>query len=220
MSPRGSIKVPLCQRGEQEWCQSQTWKSTLRPFNWRPLQTALIKNTLFSPQQDTQSTEPFRWLGLNLPLVNRKLVRVSVLLLLRVHGRSKCFITAMFCSLIRCNGGPLCKRLLVRSCWLPLRKGSWLLLCTAPVMFVILLWCPVLNFYHHFHPQSSRRPNLKELNNDTMRYQRWLLNNCKAFYTSVIAEDLRQGTQYLLQVCETCVWVFINNYSLIHSVTN
>ncbi|XP_062870188.1 solute carrier family 12 member 2 isoform X2 [Trichomycterus rosablanca] len=46
---------------------------------------------------------------------------------------------------------------------------------------------------------SSRRPNFKELNNDTMRYQRWLLNNCKAFYTPVIAEDLRQGTQYLLQ---------------------
>ncbi|XP_060751794.1 solute carrier family 12 member 2 isoform X2 [Tachysurus vachellii] len=46
---------------------------------------------------------------------------------------------------------------------------------------------------------SSRRPNFKELNNDMLRYQRWLLNNCKAFYNPVIAEDLRLGTQYLLQ---------------------
>ncbi|XP_066507081.1 solute carrier family 12 member 2 isoform X2 [Hoplias malabaricus] len=47
---------------------------------------------------------------------------------------------------------------------------------------------------------SSRRPNFKELNSDMVRYQRWLLNNnSKAFYTPVIAEDLRQGTQYLLQ---------------------
>uniref|UniRef100_A0AAR2JLS1 Solute carrier family 12 member 2 n=1 Tax=Pygocentrus nattereri TaxID=42514 RepID=A0AAR2JLS1_PYGNA len=47
---------------------------------------------------------------------------------------------------------------------------------------------------------SSRRPNFKELNSDLVRYQRWLLNNnSKAFYTPVVAEDLRQGTQYLLQ---------------------
>ncbi|XP_073685705.1 solute carrier family 12 member 2 isoform X2 [Garra rufa] len=47
---------------------------------------------------------------------------------------------------------------------------------------------------------SSRRPNFKELNGDMVRYQRWLLNNnSKAFYTPVVAEDLRQGTQYLLQ---------------------
>ncbi|KAA0703594.1 Solute carrier family 12 member 2 [Triplophysa tibetana] len=47
---------------------------------------------------------------------------------------------------------------------------------------------------------SSRRPNLKELNSDMIRYQRWLLhNNSKAFYTSVVSEDLRQGTQFLLQ---------------------
>ncbi|TTF71930.1 Solute carrier family 12 member 2 [Bagarius yarrelli] len=45
----------------------------------------------------------------------------------------------------------------------------------------------------------SRRPNFKELNNEMLRYQRWLLNNSKAFYTPVIAEDLRLGTQYLLQ---------------------
>lgn len=47
---------------------------------------------------------------------------------------------------------------------------------------------------------SSRRPNFKELNSDMLRYQRWLLNNnSKAFYTCVVAEDLRQGTQYMLQ---------------------
>lgn len=34
-----------------------------------------------------------------------------------------------------------------------------------------------------------------------LRYQRWLLNNTKGFYTPVIAEDLRMGAQYLLQVC-------------------
>uniref|UniRef100_A0A673LTR7 Solute carrier family 12 member 2 n=1 Tax=Sinocyclocheilus rhinocerous TaxID=307959 RepID=A0A673LTR7_9TELE len=46
----------------------------------------------------------------------------------------------------------------------------------------------------------SRRPNFKEINSDMLRYQRWLLNNnSKAFYTPVVAEDLRQGTQYLLQ---------------------
>uniref|UniRef100_A0A8C1XX99 Solute carrier family 12 member 2 n=1 Tax=Cyprinus carpio TaxID=7962 RepID=A0A8C1XX99_CYPCA len=46
----------------------------------------------------------------------------------------------------------------------------------------------------------SRRPNFKELNSDMVRYQRWLLhNNSKAFYTPVVGEDLRQGTQYLLQ---------------------
>lgn len=54
--------------------------------------------------------------------------------------------------------------------------------------------------------QSSRRPNFKELNSDMVRYQRWLLNNnSKAFYTPVVAEDLRQGTQYLLQV-RVCVF--------------
>nr|XP_055063005.1 solute carrier family 12 member 2 isoform X1 [Misgurnus anguillicaudatus] len=47
---------------------------------------------------------------------------------------------------------------------------------------------------------SSRRPNIKDMNTEAFRYQRWLLNNnSKAFYTSVVSEDLRQGTQYLLQ---------------------
>ncbi|XP_070706519.1 solute carrier family 12 member 2 [Pempheris klunzingeri] len=45
-----------------------------------------------------------------------------------------------------------------------------------------------------------RRPNFKDLATDQARYQRWLLKNeTKAFYTPVFAEDMRQGTQYLLQ---------------------
>lgn len=49
--------------------------------------------------------------------------------------------------------------------------------------------------------QSYRRPNFKDLATEQSRYQRWLLKNeTKAFYTPVFAEDLRQGTQYLLQV--------------------
>ncbi|XP_059905837.1 solute carrier family 12 member 2 isoform X1 [Gadus macrocephalus] len=47
---------------------------------------------------------------------------------------------------------------------------------------------------------GSRRPNFKELAADHSRFQRWLLRNeTKAFYTPVFADDLRQGTQYLLQ---------------------
>ncbi|XP_049459948.1 solute carrier family 12 member 2 [Epinephelus fuscoguttatus] len=45
-----------------------------------------------------------------------------------------------------------------------------------------------------------RRPNFKDLATDQARYQRWLLKNeTKAFYTPVFAEDMRHGTQYLLQ---------------------
>ncbi|XP_023253597.1 solute carrier family 12 member 2 isoform X2 [Seriola lalandi dorsalis] len=45
-----------------------------------------------------------------------------------------------------------------------------------------------------------RRPNFKDLATDQSRYQRWLLKNeTKAFYTPVFAEDMRQGSQYLLQ---------------------
>ncbi|XP_022069113.1 solute carrier family 12 member 2 isoform X2 [Acanthochromis polyacanthus] len=45
-----------------------------------------------------------------------------------------------------------------------------------------------------------RRPNFKDLATDQARYQRWLLkNDTKGFYTPVFAEDLRQGSQYLLQ---------------------
>uniref|UniRef100_A0A3Q3NKP2 Solute carrier family 12 member 2 n=1 Tax=Mastacembelus armatus TaxID=205130 RepID=A0A3Q3NKP2_9TELE len=47
---------------------------------------------------------------------------------------------------------------------------------------------------------GSRRPNFKDLATEQSRYQRWLLKNeTKAFYASVFAEDMRQGTQYLLQ---------------------
>uniref|UniRef100_A0A6Q2XX41 Solute carrier family 12 member 2 n=1 Tax=Esox lucius TaxID=8010 RepID=A0A6Q2XX41_ESOLU len=52
----------------------------------------------------------------------------------------------------------------------------------------------------HVRIVSNRRPNFKELSNDQTRYQRWLLKNeTKAFYTPVFAEDIREGTQYLLQ---------------------
>ncbi|KAM4614648.1 solute carrier family 12 member 2 [Polymixia lowei] len=47
---------------------------------------------------------------------------------------------------------------------------------------------------------GSRRPNFKELATEQSRYQRWLLKNeTKAFYTPVFADDVRQGSQYLLQ---------------------
>uniref|UniRef100_A0A8C7L2B5 Solute carrier family 12 member 2 n=1 Tax=Oncorhynchus kisutch TaxID=8019 RepID=A0A8C7L2B5_ONCKI len=42
--------------------------------------------------------------------------------------------------------------------------------------------------------------HVRTLSNDQTRYQRWLLKNeTKAFYTPVFADDMRQGTQYLLQ---------------------
>ncbi|CAL1568193.1 unnamed protein product [Knipowitschia caucasica] len=45
-----------------------------------------------------------------------------------------------------------------------------------------------------------RRPNFKDIATEQARYQRWLLKNeTKGFYTSVFAEDMRQGAQYLLQ---------------------
>ncbi|KAG7498520.1 solute carrier family 12 member 2 isoform X1 [Solea senegalensis] len=45
-----------------------------------------------------------------------------------------------------------------------------------------------------------RRPNFKDLATEQSRYQRWLMKNqTKGFYTPVFAEDMRQGTQYLLQ---------------------
>ncbi|XP_072310145.1 solute carrier family 12 member 2 isoform X2 [Eucyclogobius newberryi] len=45
-----------------------------------------------------------------------------------------------------------------------------------------------------------RRLNFKDLTTEQARYQRWLLKNeTKAFYTSVFAEDMRLGAQYLLQ---------------------
>ncbi|XP_023193484.1 solute carrier family 12 member 2 isoform X1 [Xiphophorus maculatus] len=52
----------------------------------------------------------------------------------------------------------------------------------------------------HVRMQGYRKPNFKDLAADQSRYQRWLMRNeTKAFYTPVFAEDLRQGSQYLLQ---------------------
>uniref|UniRef100_A0A8C4NNE7 Solute carrier family 12 member 2 n=1 Tax=Dicentrarchus labrax TaxID=13489 RepID=A0A8C4NNE7_DICLA len=48
--------------------------------------------------------------------------------------------------------------------------------------------------------QVSRRPNFKELGQDRARCQRWLnKKRIKAFYTTVFSENLRHGTQFLLQ---------------------
>uniref|UniRef100_A0A8D3DRP8 Solute carrier family 12 member 2 n=1 Tax=Scophthalmus maximus TaxID=52904 RepID=A0A8D3DRP8_SCOMX len=50
------------------------------------------------------------------------------------------------------------------------------------------------------HIRTVSRKLCCYLANDQSRYQRWLLKNeTKAFYTPVFAEDMRQGTQYLLQ---------------------
>ncbi|XP_035514944.1 solute carrier family 12 member 2-like, partial [Morone saxatilis] len=67
----------------------------------------------------------------------------------------------------------------------------------------------------------SRRPNFKELGQDRARCQR-LLNKkrIKAFYTTVFAENLRHGTQFLLQAVglgrlkpNTLVMGYKNNWS-------
>ncbi|KAK9971186.1 hypothetical protein ABG768_027075 [Culter alburnus] len=65
-----------------------------------------------------------------------------------------------------------------------------------------------------------RRPNYKEMMNEQVRYQRWLLKaRIKAFYAPVFADDLRQGAQYLLQTAglgrlkpNTLVFGFKNNW--------
>lgn len=59
--------------------------------------------------------------------------------------------------------------------------------------------------------QVSRRPNFKELSQDYARCQRWLnKKRIKAFYTSVYADNMRHGTQFLLQVgtpgCKHFLW--------------
>uniref|UniRef100_A0A665V9I4 Solute carrier family 12 member 2-like n=1 Tax=Echeneis naucrates TaxID=173247 RepID=A0A665V9I4_ECHNA len=47
---------------------------------------------------------------------------------------------------------------------------------------------------------SSRRPNFKELSQDHARCQRWLNEKrIKAFYTPVFSDNLRHGSQFLLQ---------------------
>lgn len=52
-----------------------------------------------------------------------------------------------------------------------------------------------------FFLQGYRRPNYKDMMNEQVRYQRWLLKTrIKAFYAPVFADELRQGAQYLLQV--------------------
>ncbi|XP_041793140.1 solute carrier family 12 member 2-like [Chelmon rostratus] len=67
----------------------------------------------------------------------------------------------------------------------------------------------------------SRRPNFKELSQDHARCQRWLnKKRIKAFYTSVLADNLRHGTQFLLQAVglgrlkpNTLVMGYKNNWS-------
>nr|WJN00280.1 putative sodium-potassium-chloride cotransporter [Conger myriaster] len=50
------------------------------------------------------------------------------------------------------------------------------------------------------HIRTTARRHNKDLLNDQIRYQRWLLRTeTKAFYTPVFADDLRQGSQYLMQ---------------------
>lgn len=57
--------------------------------------------------------------------------------------------------------------------------------------------------------QVSRRPNVKELSQDYARCRRWLSKKrIKAFYTPVFADNLRQGTQLLLQVKKN-IFVFL-----------
>ncbi|XP_072137825.1 solute carrier family 12 member 2 isoform X2 [Mobula birostris] len=51
----------------------------------------------------------------------------------------------------------------------------------------------------HVHTGPLRQA-LKEISTDQSKYQRWLIKNkMKAFYAPVYAEDLREGTQILLQ---------------------
>lgn len=66
--------------------------------------------------------------------------------------------------------------------------------CTFPLpIFCLPLLCAVV--------QVTRRPNFKEMSQDYARCQRWLnKKRFKAFYTSVFADNLRHGTQFLLQV--------------------
>ncbi|XP_071381038.1 solute carrier family 12 member 2 isoform X1 [Centroberyx affinis] len=67
----------------------------------------------------------------------------------------------------------------------------------------------------------SRRPNFKELAQDHTRCQRWLhKKRIKAFYTPVLSDSLRHGTQFLLQATglgrlkpNTLVMGFKNNWS-------
>ncbi|XP_013870099.1 solute carrier family 12 member 2 [Austrofundulus limnaeus] len=68
---------------------------------------------------------------------------------------------------------------------------------------------------------ASRRPNFKEVSQDYARCRRWLSKKrIKAFYAPVFADNLRQGTQLLLQAVglgrlkpNTLVMGFKNNWS-------
>ncbi|KAG7491024.1 solute carrier family 12 member 2-like [Solea senegalensis] len=68
---------------------------------------------------------------------------------------------------------------------------------------------------------TSRRPNFKELSQDHTRCQRWFnMKHIKAFYTPVFSDNLRHGTQFLLQAVglgrlkpNTLVMGFKNNWS-------
>ncbi|XP_073322099.1 solute carrier family 12 member 2-like isoform X1 [Pagrus major] len=67
----------------------------------------------------------------------------------------------------------------------------------------------------------TRRPNFKELSQDHARCQRWLnKKRIKAFYTTVFSDNLRHGTQFLLQAVglgrlkpNTLVMGYKNNWS-------
>lgn len=72
-----------------------------------------------------------------------------------------------------------------------------------PPLLVLISFMEKLHLlsWHHICVQVSRRPNFKELSQDHARCQRWLnKKRIKAFYTTVFADNLRHGTQFLLQV--------------------
>lgn len=96
--------------------------------------------------------------------------------------------------------------------------------CTGALPFNISSW---LTLFECFGPlsspvtsrvsvQVSRRPNFKELYQDRARCQNWLIKKrMKAFYSTVFADNLRHGTQFLLQVGTTIFHVKILNSQLI-----
>lgn len=76
--------------------------------------------------------------------------------------------------------------------------------CTFPLLILCLSLISAF-------AQVARRPNFKEMSQDYARCQRWLnKKRFKAFYTSVFADNLRHGTQFLLQVVSSdCTQWFI-----------
>lgn len=72
-----------------------------------------------------------------------------------------------------------------------------------PVCDAVMILCSVYNRRSCLllFIQASRRPNFKEASQDYARCRRWLSKKrIKAFYAPVFADNLRQGTQLLLQV--------------------